>query len=255
LDTLKKRINETFFNKEKKTYARGNQVQMAFALLTDIVPVAYQPSVKEQFWKAMQQTPYLDMGSSGLPVLMKYLTEKENGSEYLNKYLSLETEPSFGYFLARGENTWPEYWNVDVPSRIHTCFTGVASWFQKSLAGIQSDPNHPGYRQFIIKPVLIDSITFVESEVTSAYGKIAVNWKRSGDVLNLTVKIPANSSATVYVPAKGINDLTESGLNIKKAKGVRFLKMENDYAVFKVESGEYHFLSAIHQVERAQPGS
>jgi len=64
--------------------------------------------------------------------------------------LTRTAEPSYGYFLKRGEATWPEYWNVDVPSRIHTCYTGVSSWFTKSLAGIRPDPAHPGFQSFLI---------------------------------------------------------------------------------------------------------
>lgn len=55
------------------------------------------------------------MGGSGLPVLFKILIEETANNDAVFKHFSKIDEPSFGYFLARAETTWPEYWNVNVP--------------------------------------------------------------------------------------------------------------------------------------------
>jgi hypothetical protein len=74
-------------------------------------------------------------------VLLKYLIERSDSSDTIYQNLSRTTEPSYGHIIKRGESTWPEYWNVDVPNRSHTCYTGIASWLTKSVAGIRPDPD------------------------------------------------------------------------------------------------------------------
>ncbi|MFA0745071.1 MAG: hypothetical protein LASZOEIN_001874, partial [Candidatus Fervidibacter sp.] len=62
-----------------------------------------------------------------------------------------------------------------------------------------------------------------------------------GEQLHLNVTIPANTTALVYVPAKNAESVNESGKPAAQSEGVRFVGMENGYAVFEVVSGTYRF--------------
>ncbi|KAA6317178.1 hypothetical protein EZS27_032628 [termite gut metagenome] len=242
LETLKSRIHETFFHSESNTYLDGRQVYMAFSLLMEIVPDNLRQSVAESFIKEFRENrPYLDMGSSGISVLLKYLISNPEYSSVAALHLSSVTKPSYGYFIARGETTWPENWTVDVDSRIHTCYTGIASWFIKSLCGIRPDSTHPGYQQFIIQPVIVPEVTFAEASVESPYGQISSRWERHKNKVKLSVTVPPNSTATVYVPAKDMKSITENGIKVDKSKGVTITGLEGGYAVVTVESGRYRF--------------
>jgi alpha-L-rhamnosidase len=79
----------------------------------------------------------------------------------------------------------------------------------------------------------------------SPYGKIVSNWKREGEKLTIEVVIPPNSTATIFVPAKDAASVTESGKPAGEAKGVKFLRMENNAAVYAVGSGNYQFQSQL----------
>jgi alpha-L-rhamnosidase len=59
----------------------------------------------------------------------------------------------------------------------------------------------------------------------------------------MEVTIPANTTATVYVPvaSKNADGVTESGKPALKADGVKFLRMENGAAVYEVGAGFYRF--------------
>jgi alpha-L-rhamnosidase len=113
------------------------------------------------------------------------------------------------------------------------------------LAGIQPDPQQPGFQRFILRPGMVDCVEWVKCSYKSPYGKIVSNWKREGDKLTMEVTIPPNTTATVYVPAKEAEAVTESGSVIDKAKGVKFLRMENNAAVYAVGSGTYQFQSSL----------
>ena len=71
------------------------------------------------------------------------------------------------------------------------------------------------------------------------------NWRRTADRFELETTIPANTTATVYVPATSAGQVAESGKPLDKTRGVRFLRMENDRAVLAVESGAYRFDSTL----------
>jgi alpha-L-rhamnosidase len=38
-------------------------------------------------------------------------------------------------------------------------------------------------------------------------------------------------------------DITENGKSVKESEGIKFIKMEDGYAVFEIGSGSYSFLS------------
>jgi alpha-L-rhamnosidase len=119
----------------------------------------------------------------------------------------------------------------------------IAGWNMQSLGGIRPDFAGPGFKKFIIKPNVLGDLHWVETRFNSVHGKIVSNWRRRGDQLLMEVTVPANTTATVYVPAKAQADVTESGMSIKKTPGVQFLRTEADRVVLSVKSGQYAFVS------------
>jgi len=245
LDTLRGRIHEAYFNPGENTYSSGRQVQLAFALLAGIPPADLRPAIEENFQRELRAKAYLDMGSSGLPVLLNYLTEHATCSKAVFDHLNRTAQPSYGHFLERGETTWPEYWTVDVPSRIHTCYTGIASWFTKSVAGIRPDPAHPGFQSFIIAPVIGGDLTFAEGKMESLYGTIRTRWERKGEQLTLDVTIPPNSQATIHLPTTDPASAKESGKPLADAPGIQPLENSDGHATIRAGAGNYRFKSTL----------
>ncbi len=59
--------------------------------------------------------------------------------------------------------------------------------------------------------------------------------------MNLT--IPANTTATVFVPATTAAKVKEGGKPAAKTRGLEFLRSEDGCAVFAAQSGKYSFQS------------
>jgi alpha-L-rhamnosidase len=154
------------------------------------------------------------------------------------------TYPGWGYMLEQGASTLWEQWN-GFWSHIHSCFTSPDNWFYQGLAGIQTHPDAPGFKNTIIKPAIVGDVTWVKSHHDSPYGRIVSNWKREGEKVTMEVTIPPNSTATVFVPAKDAAGVTESGKPAGEAEGVKFLRTENNAAVYAVGSGDYQFQSQL----------
>jgi len=118
----------------------------------------------------------------------------------------------------------------------------VEAWFYQTLAGINHDPQNPGFKHIILHPCPVGDLTYAKASYKSMYGKIVSGWKITDGTFKWKVTVPPNTTATVYVPG---NNVTEGGLSAAKAEGVTFLRMENDKAVFKVQSGKYEFQSVV----------
>ena len=121
------------------------------------------------------------------------------------------------------------------------------------LAGIQTDG--VGYKRIIIRPtppspsVGADQkpIDWVLAYYDSIRGRIASAWKLDSGRLSLDLTIPANTTATVYLPARDAASITESGKALAQAQGVKFLRTEGNRVVLAVESGSYHFSTGTPQ--------
>ena len=241
LEHLRKRIHQEFYDAGTGNYCQGTQVQNAFALLTGVCPPDLRDPLRRKVLDDIRRLGYLDMGSSGLPVLLKYMIEQSGDAGVLFAPLTRTTIPSYGYFLKTGQTTWPEYWEPR-ESNIHTCYTGIASWFIKSIGGIRPDPAHPGYQRFLIQPVLAGDLTLARAATVSPYGPIVSAWQREGQKLRLDIEIPPNSSATVHLPT---SDPEAIRRGVSLMKGVSFLGAESNRTVLQVESGRYSLESFL----------
>ena len=176
------------------------------------------------------------------------------GGQYLNRVLSdngradlcytiasQKDYPSWGYMVEHGATTIWELWNGNTAdpamnSGNHVMLVGdLVVWFTNTSCGIA--PASPGFKGELIKmePHPVGDLTFVKATHNSPYGLIASEWHRDGEKFDWQIEIPANTIATVYVPATSLEKVV-----VKNAKASRF---ENGRAIFELGSGKYHFIS------------
>jgi len=238
-------VHAAFFDKAAGNYGIDEQAYYIMPLLAGVTPEAERPALFQKLEKNIleKNKGHLDAGMFGTYFMMEHL-RSIGRNDLVFEMFNKTTYPSWGYMLEQGATTLWEQWN-GFWSHIHSCFTSPDNWFYQGLAGIQADPAAPGFKNTIIKPALAGDVTWVNSHHISPYGRIASNWKHEGGKLTMDVTIPPNSTATVFVPAKDAASVTESGKHAGDAEGVKFLRMENNYAVFAVGSGNYQFQSQL----------
>ncbi|VGO13420.1 hypothetical protein PDESU_01977 [Pontiella desulfatans] len=231
-----------FFDPKGRKYGSGDQVTYVIPLMAGVVPDELHDEVFDGFEETLieKNKGHLSTGLSGTYMMIQYLQSIDR-DDLIYSFSSKRTYPSWGYMIENGATATWEYWDGKL-SRIHNCYNNIGSWFIEGLAGIRPDPKKPGFQNAIIKPAFIKQLRYVNGSHDSVYGRIESNWKRQGDAIIMTVKIPANSTATVYVPAGSVDDVTVNGLAIKKAEHVTFRRMERNRAVIKVGAGSYEFL-------------
>lgn len=239
---IKKAFNRAFFNPQTKQYGAGSQTALSCALYQGLVEPQHVAAVTGNLVADVAaQKDHLDCGILGTKYLLHALTD--NGrADVAYTVTSQTTAPSWGNWIKRGATTLWEDWEGK-SSLNHIMFGDISAWFFGTLAGIRPDPTAPGFKKIIIRPTPVGDLKWARASHDSMRGKIVSDWKREREKFVLDVAIPANTTATVFIPAKNATNVTEGGKPLDKASGVKFLRTENDYAVLAVESGAYRFVA------------
>ncbi|MFH0759722.1 MAG: family 78 glycoside hydrolase catalytic domain [Bacteroidota bacterium] len=142
-----------------------------------------------------------------------------------------------GYTLEKGFGG-----NNRMNSFNHYSFGAVGQWLMAHSLGIQRD--EPGFQHFILQPEPdpTGEMIWAEGWYESMYGRIRSRWKYVNNRLVYEATVPANTKASLYLPAKSEQNIRENGLPAQESEGIEFLKFENGKAVFTLQSGKYRFV-------------
>ena len=237
-------FNAAFFNSEKGIYATGSQTANAMGLFFGFAEPADRKRIADALVNDIQARGYsFTSGDVGYRFLLKALA-MEGRSDVIFRMNNQTDKPGYGYQLKMGATSLTEKWDASVGSfgsQNHFMLGQINEWFFHDLAGIAPDENAPGFRNSIIKPTVVGDLGWVRGRYDSVRGPISTFWKREKGRFSLEVHIPANSTATVYLPAKDSATVTEGGVPAEKSPHVHPLKREGDDAVYSVDSGSYLF--------------
>ncbi|HEY1786963.1 MAG TPA: family 78 glycoside hydrolase catalytic domain, partial [Verrucomicrobiae bacterium] len=166
------------------------------------------------------------------------------------RMLDQRTMPSWGYMAENSTTLWEAFdANTRNLSLNHWTHSAVNEWLWRNVAGLNPDEQSPGYQSFTIYPRPTAEVSWCRSNYSSVRGPIVSNWRRDGDRFNLEVKIPANTTATVIMPAIDPDTVKESDKPAARAEGVTLVRAGAGTATFQVGSGDYHFTSQISSEE------
>jgi alpha-L-rhamnosidase len=121
-------------------------------------------------------------------------------------------------------------------------FGGGLNWFYRTLAGVNTCENEPGYKHIIIKPDLPEKMDNVFYSNMTPYGKVVSEVKRNGNRLEMNITIPVGSYATVYIPVSSNSDVTEGGNTIENTPGIEKKGTENSRLIVQATQGSYKFI-------------
>jgi len=175
--------------------------------------------------------------------------------------------PSWGYEVSNGANTVWERWdsytaehgfngsngnqNSAMNSFSHYAFGAVMEWAYRVLAGI--DTEGAGYRHVIIRPRPPTPgsnpdqtpINAVNAHYDSINGRIVSAWKLENGAFTLDVTIPANTTASVFLPGATAERTRESGAALAPTvAGIRSFAAADNALKVEVAAGTYRFVVA-----------
>jgi alpha-L-rhamnosidase len=228
-----------------RTYATGSQCANALPLVLGIVAVEDRDAVLASLVRDVESHGWaMTAGDVGFRFLLQALAQAGR-SDVIYKMINQDEKPGYGYQLKMGATSLTESWDANrSSSHNHFMLGHITEWFYKDLAGIETDPAVPGFKKIRIRPQPVGDLAWVRASYDSIRGRIVSDWKRSGQRFTLKVTIPANMTATVFLPARGNRGVMEGGTPAGQSTGVQYLRQERDCAVFAVASGEYVFESS-----------
>ncbi|MEL7587424.1 MAG: family 78 glycoside hydrolase catalytic domain [Prolixibacteraceae bacterium] len=202
-EKIKKAFNEKFLNRETASYASGIQTELSVPLYWDLVPADMKEKVAANLAKRVEADLFhLDVGLLGQKAILNALSENGHAGAAW-KIASQETFPSWGWWIVRGATTLYENWDPDAERDIsmnHIMFGEIGAWLYKGMGGIKPDPLAPGFKNTILCPSFFTGLERASASHESPYGRIVSEWDRDKRALTYRAVIPANSSATLYLP-------------------------------------------------------
>jgi len=203
-------FNQRFFNPETGIYGTGSQASQAIPLYLSMVDDTHRVIVMQQLINDIEKRgTRLTTGDVGNRYLFQTLAQNGH-NELMYRMHNHEETPGYGFQLKFGATTLTEQWDPRMGSSWNHFMMGqIDEWFFASLAGIR--PGKPGFKEIIIRPEVVGDLNYVKGTHRSAYGKIAVDWKKVGQKWLMNVEIPVNCSAKIYLPGENTPNKVLSG--------------------------------------------
>ena len=165
------------------------------------------------------------------------------------------TFPSWLFSVKQGATTVWERWDGWTPEKgfqnpgmnsfNHYSLGSCGEWMFDSVAGIGVDPDQPGFKHIIIRPIPGGDLTHAEGTFESIHGKIATKWKLENGTFSLDVTIPANTTASVELPTTNVASVKESGQAVANNPEIKSAPGEHGTTQYQIGSGDYHFTCAV----------
>ena len=161
-----------------------------------------------QLNELVKRAGHLETGFVGTPYLLHALSD--NGYVGTAYDLLLRREyPSWLYPISKGATTvWEHWdgikpdgtmWSTDMNSFNHYAYGAVADWMYGAAAGINSDPDRPGFEHIIFRPVTDRRLDFVKASIDTRRGTVASEWRRENGRIKYIFTVPEGCCASAVI--------------------------------------------------------
>ncbi|MEQ7799501.1 glycoside hydrolase family 78 protein [Pedobacter sp. ASV1-7] len=241
-ETVKEAFNTSFYNERTGQYATGSQAANAMAIYMELVAPENKAKVLANLIKDIRdRNNALTAGDIGYRYVLRVL-EQENRSDVIFDMNSRSDVPGYGYQLAHGATALTESWAaLPEVSNNHFMLGHIMEWFYSGLAGIRQEEGSVAFKNLKIYPQPVGDLTSAKGSYQSPYGLISSEWKKTEQSFELSVTIPANTTAVVYLPATEKQQLTESNVTVKDKAEIKLIGYDQGRAILQIGSGSYTF--------------
>lgn len=231
---------------------RGNtQTSYLMALAFDLLSPAHRAQAIRYLVEDIQaRGDHLSTGFVGVGLLMPTLT-RAGHVDRAYRLLRQDTFPSWLYSVRNGATTIWERWDGWTRDRgfqtpwmnsfNHYSLGSVGHWLFETVAGIGLAGDTPGFRHCVIRPQPGGGLTWARAEYRAMPGRMVSAWRLEKGRMMLDLDVPANTTATVYLPSASREEVAESGRPVRLGNGIRYVWREGAQTVLEVGSGQYRF--------------
>ena len=197
------------------------QTPALFALHCNLMKGEAKENIKNRLRKNFEDHDYcLQTGFLGTSVLMPVLSD--NGMEDIAyKLLFQRKNPSWLYSVDNGATTIWERWNSYMKDKgmgpqgmnsfNHYAYGCVGEWLWKTVAGIEADPEQPGFKKIIMKPIPDRDLGWIDASFMSPQGLVRSAWEFDGNEWIWNFSIPQGAEAEVTLPGESESKIYKAG--------------------------------------------
>jgi alpha-L-rhamnosidase len=246
-----KRAFQDKFVCEDGTIVEGTQTAYVLALHFSLMPEELQFTAAQELVRMIKDNDdHLSTGFVGTPYINWVLSEAGYLSTAYNLLLQT-TWPSWLYSVLNGGTTIWERWDgwthdngfqdQNMNSFNHYAYGAIGAWLYAFVAGIDLDPLQPGYKHVMMYPRPGGGLTNAKAHFHSMYGTIRSAWKLENGVFEWSVSVPANTSATIFLPAGKNDEVLEGAKPVEDVDTVSLVRHDRNASVYEIGSGDYRF--------------
>ena len=216
---------------------------LAFELLPDDLRAQ---AVKRLVELVQQNGNHLGTGFLSTPFLCHMLSQ-HGYLDLAYALLNQKSMPSWLYAVTKGATSIWETWDgikedgTPSASLNHYSYGAVGSWLYQVVAGLELDPQKPGYQHFTVHPHPGGGLTHARVTYNSLRGSIEAGWRMESGKIIVEVTVPANTHAAVRLPGAAACYVMESGIPLEEAPDLGNVHMVEGDMVCEVGSGRYSF--------------
>jgi alpha-L-rhamnosidase len=229
----------------------GTQTAYVLALNFDMLPENLRTQAADRLAEnVISYGTHLTTGFLGTPYLCHVLT-RFGHTDLSYKLLLQEDYPSWLYPVKMGATTIWERWDGQKPDSTfqtpgmnsfnHYAYGAIGDWMYRQMVGLDTYEDGVGYKHIKVKPHIGGGFTNAAASLQTYYGTLSSGWKIENGKTLMEVEIPANTTATVFVPAANAGLITESDLPLVSSTDIKISGSEDGYVVLQLGSGKYHF--------------
>jgi alpha-L-rhamnosidase len=231
--------------------ASNTQTAYALALSFGLMPDGQEEQAAQRLAQDVRAFEHhLTTGFLGTPLLSHVLSDRGH-LDVAYALLNQDTYPSWLYPITMGATTIWERWDGVKPdssfqdpgmnSFNHYAYGAIGAWLYRVVAGIDVDPDEPGYKHLVIRPQPGGGLTYARATLQTMYGPTASAWELADGQFRLDVTVPPNTHTTVLLPHAVLAQVTESGVPVGAADGITRAVQDGDAVSIEAGSGRYRF--------------
>ncbi|MEC0204933.1 glycoside hydrolase family 78 protein [Paenibacillus lautus] len=254
--TLKERVVAAFRNEfvtPSGRLAASTQTAHVLALMFGLLDEEAEKRAAKRLCSLLEESRYhLTTGFVGTPYINHVLSQ-HGMHDAAYKLLLQRDYPSWLYPVTKGATTiWEHwdgikedgsFWSRDMNSFNHYAYGAIGEWLYRTVAGIQTVEEAPGYKHIVIAPVPGEGLTWAEGKIETLYGTVRSSWRMESGEFQLEVTIPPNATAEIRLTgAFDASSVTEGeAVPLDQASGIQSARDDGAGVVIQAGSGEYTF--------------
>lgn len=218
---VRQRFIERFVNDSTGKVGIGTQSTQAHALYFGLVPAPLQKKAFDYLVADIieKNDGHLSTGIFGTRFLLEVLAQYGR-ADLAYDIITKEGFPGWMHMMDRGATSLWEHWEYsdDTFSHNHPMFGTVTEFFFRWLAGIRRMHGYNGKEvvgggkvDWLIAPDT-RRLEWVKAGVGTKNGPLTVEWKKTGNQLELLVEVPADTRVQVQLPVNEMHRRSQTRL-------------------------------------------